>query len=52
MDRMVELGPIVAGNAPGRQRADEITLFCSVGLAGTEVALAAEVVARAERAGG
>ncbi|WP_330455985.1 NAD(P)-binding domain-containing protein [Streptomyces sp. NBC_00820] len=40
-DRMVDLGAVVAGAAPGRTGPDEITVFCSVGLAGTEVAVAA-----------
>ncbi|HSJ52994.1 MAG TPA: ornithine cyclodeaminase family protein [Anaerolineae bacterium] len=39
-DRMVELGDIVAGQEPGRTSPDDVTLFCSVGLAGTEVLLA------------
>jgi alanine dehydrogenase len=37
--RMRDLGAILAGDAPGRTGADEVTLFCSVGLAGTEVFL-------------
>lgn len=40
-DRMVELGDVLAGAAPGRTDPDQITVFCSVGLAGTEVAVAA-----------
>jgi ornithine cyclodeaminase len=39
VDRMRSLGAIVAGDEPGRTSAGEITLFCSVGLAGTEVFL-------------
>ena len=39
-ERMVELGQIVAGRQPGRTSPDDVTLFCSVGLAGTEVVLA------------
>lgn len=42
---MVELDQIVAGQHPGRQTAEEITLFCSVGLAGTEVVLADALLA-------
>lgn len=38
--RMVQLSDIVTGMKPGRKSDDEITLFCSVGLAGTEVLLA------------
>ncbi|WP_255198248.1 ornithine cyclodeaminase family protein [Halorarius litoreus] len=37
--RLVELGDVVAGTQSGRESADHVTLFCSVGLAGTEVAL-------------
>jgi alanine dehydrogenase len=49
-ERMVELGDIVAGHVPGRHSPDDLTLFCSVGLAGTEVVLAdaALMVARLE----
>jgi ornithine cyclodeaminase/alanine dehydrogenase-like protein (mu-crystallin family) len=36
-ERMIELHEIIAGKKPGRSKAEEITLFCSVGLAGTEV---------------
>ena len=42
LDTMQSLPDIIAGNHPGRQNDDEITLFISMGLAGTEVALAAE----------
>ncbi len=38
--RMVELDEILAGGTPGRKSPQDITLFCSVGLAGTEVVLA------------
>ena len=37
--RFVGLENIVVGDEPGR-RSDDVTLFCSVGLAGTEVVLA------------
>ncbi|SDY51295.1 ornithine cyclodeaminase [Micromonospora pattaloongensis] len=37
--RLRHLGAILAGALPGRTTADEITLFCSVGLAGTEAYL-------------
>jgi ornithine cyclodeaminase len=37
---MTSLDQIVVGNAPGRLSAGARTLFCSVGLAGTEVVLA------------
>ncbi|MGW0936962.1 ornithine cyclodeaminase family protein [Streptomyces sp. NPDC002666] len=39
-DRMVELGALLAGAVPGRTSPDQVSLFCSVGLAGTEVAVA------------
>jgi ornithine cyclodeaminase len=41
--RMVELGAILAGSATGRTDPEQISLFCSVGLAGTEVILAADL---------
>lgn len=41
VDHMVDLGAVLAGAAAGRASPDQITVFCSVGLAGTEVALAA-----------
>lgn len=47
MDRMVDLADIVAGAHPGRQRAEDITLFCSAGLAGTEVLLADRLLEKA-----
>ena len=40
------LDQIVAGKIPGRTHPDDITLYCSVGLAGTEVILANEVLGR------
>ncbi len=42
-DRMVELCDIIAGRELGRTSADQTTLFCSVGLAGTEVAVASAI---------
>lgn len=38
-ERLVSLDQIVSNKVPGRTSADQITLFCSVGLAGTEVLL-------------
>jgi ornithine cyclodeaminase/alanine dehydrogenase-like protein (mu-crystallin family) len=38
--QMLDLADIVAGRAAGRRSASDLTLFCSVGLAGTEVAVA------------
>jgi hypothetical protein len=40
---MVELGAILTGSATGRTDPEQISLFCSVGLAGTEVILAADL---------
>ncbi|GGM35980.1 ornithine cyclodeaminase [Micromonospora sonchi] len=37
--RLGDLGSVLAGSAPGRTGADQISVFCSVGLAGTEVFL-------------
>lgn len=42
-DRMLELSAVLAGTAPGRGSREQITVFCSVGLAGTEVVLAADL---------
>ena len=39
-ERMIELDELVAGKRKGRSSPDELTLFYSVGLAGTEVVLA------------
>ncbi len=44
-ERMTELGAVLAGAATGRTGPDQITLYCSTGLAGTEVALAAALCA-------
>jgi len=46
-----ELGDIVAGHAPGRERPDEKILFWHRGLATTDVALAYLILCRAEEAG-
>jgi len=43
-NKVVELSAIVSGNRPGRQSDEEITLFHSLGLAGTEVLLASELL--------
>ncbi|MFF5171108.1 ornithine cyclodeaminase family protein [Micromonospora sp. NPDC000089] len=37
--RLRDLGAVLAGAVPGRTGADQISVFCSTGLAGTEVAL-------------
>jgi alanine dehydrogenase len=44
IERMIPLGPVVAGAGTAREAADQITMFCSVGLAGTDVAVAAALV--------
>ncbi|MGW4463427.1 ornithine cyclodeaminase family protein [Micromonospora sp. NPDC004704] len=38
-DRLRHLGALLTGEQPGRRDADQVTLFCSVGLAGAEVFL-------------
>ena len=43
-DRIVDLSEIVVGKQKGRLSPSDITLFCSVGLAGTEVVVADEVL--------
>lgn len=50
-DRVVDLGRIVAGQAPGRQRAEQITLFESQGVALEDV-VTMELVHRRARATG
>jgi ornithine cyclodeaminase/alanine dehydrogenase-like protein (mu-crystallin family) len=47
MEAMVELGDIVVGKQTGRHSPDDITLFCTAGLSGTEVAVASEALRRA-----
>ncbi len=43
-ERMVALGAEVAGAAKARESSEQITLFCSVGLAGTEIAVGAALL--------
>lgn len=43
-DRAVELADVLAGDAAGRVDADDVTLFCSEGLAGTEVVLGSRLL--------
>lgn len=50
-DRAVELGAIVAGRVPGRQRSEDITLFESHGIALWDVAVAAAVYRLAREKG-
>jgi ornithine cyclodeaminase/alanine dehydrogenase-like protein (mu-crystallin family) len=40
MELVIDLADIAAGKRPGRTSAEDVTLFCSAGLAGTEVLLA------------
>jgi alanine dehydrogenase len=42
---LTHLGAVVSGDAPGRTRDEDITLYCSTGLAGSEVVLAETLVA-------
>jgi alanine dehydrogenase len=48
--RMLDLGEIVVGKQRGRLTANDVTLFCSVGLAGTEVVLADEALSSGQQA--
>ncbi len=50
-DDAVELWQLVSGQAPGRQRSDEITLFKSVGTAIQDLAVARTVYERARQRG-
>lgn len=45
-DRMVELNELVVGNRQGREATDETTVFCPIGIPGSEVVLAHEVLTR------
>lgn len=42
--RVVQLSEIVTGRVSGRRAAGDVTLFCSVGLAGTEIVAANELM--------
>lgn len=46
---MRDLADVVHDGAPIRQSSNDVTLFCSVGLAGTEVAVASALLRRAGR---
>lgn len=48
MGKVVDLSEIVAGHQANRNSTQDITLFLSVGLAGTEVLVADEAIRRAE----
>lgn len=43
-ERIANLADVLEGSAPGRERDEEVTLFCSVGLAGTEVVLGSHLL--------
>ncbi|ARM88935.1 ornithine cyclodeaminase protein [Rhizobium sp. CIAT894] len=45
-DRMADLADIIVGKAAGRGSPGDTTLFCSVGLAGTEVVVASAILDR------
>jgi ornithine cyclodeaminase len=47
--RIVGLEEVVLGRVIARQSADDVTLYCSVGLAGTEVVLASELLRSGRR---
>ena len=49
MSRMIDLADIVCGRRPGREDESATSLFCSVGLAGTEVMIATALIAAARR---
>lgn len=49
LDALRELGDVVAGTAPGRASAEEITVFDSVGLAAQDLAVAAALIDLARR---
>ena len=51
MGQLVELGDILLGLRPGRQAADDITLFESQGLGLQDIALAVRVEALARERG-
>ena len=47
MEAMVERGDMVVGKHTGRHSPEYMTLFCTAGLSGTEVAVASEALRRA-----
>ena len=48
-DDVTELGAVLAGNAPGRQHEDDVTLFDSTGLAIQDLAIAKAALVRADQ---
>lgn len=49
MRRLASLGSVIEGTTPGRSHPQQVTLFCSVGLAGTEAHLLAALAGRAAK---
>ncbi|MFF8413038.1 ornithine cyclodeaminase family protein [Streptomyces omiyaensis] len=49
-DRLLSLGHVLAGRAAGRTAPGQLSVFCSLGLAGTEVLLARAIAATASAA--
>jgi alanine dehydrogenase len=47
-DRVVTLGAVLAGDAPGRQHDSDVTLFDSTGLAIQDLAIALVAMERAD----
>jgi alanine dehydrogenase len=47
-EQVIELGPVLAGDAPGRQSDEEITAFYSTGLAIQDLAIALAAIERAD----
>ncbi|MDD9311473.1 ornithine cyclodeaminase family protein [Cytobacillus firmus] len=48
-DNIVQLSDVVTGKKPGRTSNKDMTLFCSVGLSGTEVVVANEIMKTAKK---
>lgn len=48
-DRIAQLGDVLNGTAPGRQSADDVTLFDSTGLAIQDLAIAKVALANLPR---
>lgn len=46
---IVQLSDIITGKIPGRNLIDDVALFCSVGLSGTEVVVAHEIMKMTEK---
>jgi ornithine cyclodeaminase/alanine dehydrogenase-like protein (mu-crystallin family) len=45
---LMHLGGVLTGDSPGRTSDEDITLYCSTGLAGSEVVLAETLLATVE----